>query len=310
MNQEAVGRRMLSSPQVSFFLFCYVWCTDVVQIMMYRKNVCSEYFIDPHEDNGDVTCDEVLLFLFQQYRQAIITTVGLVFAMTTVICWQNSPLLHRMNLFIAHGLGATLLVLVALGGDVLVPWQRLRMFLSLMAVVGSIFLAIRSVAIQTSRPFTKSSPINIWIFVLILTGSMALLYFTIYGPNSYLALWESAISKHSGAPDELFEQQQRLLFYLIIAQHFTRVTLLPLFAAFYFEIIQKKITLIFIALANVYHFISLSGSKNYIRHFDNIALGLLTTAVLSINAAFLPEEIFSSFTNPATIERRSKKKKG
>jgi hypothetical protein len=301
----------MSSPQVSFFLFCYVWCTDVVHIMMYREKVCAGYFssIAPYNKNGDGTCHEILLFLFQQYKQAIITTVGLVFAMSTVIAWQNNPLHQRMNLFIAQGLGSALLVLVALGGDLLVPGQRIRMFLSIMAVVASIFLGVRSVGIQTSRPLTKSSPINIWIFFLITTGAFTLLYFIIYGPNSYLALSEDAMVNHSEVTDGLFERQQRLLFYFTIAQYFTRFILLPLFAVFYLDTLQKKITLIFIALANIYHFISMSSSKNYIRHFDYNALALLTTAVLSINVAFLPEEIFSSFTTSAAIERRSKKKK-
>jgi hypothetical protein len=276
---------------------------------MYRENVCAGYFstsIAPYNTHGDGTCHEVLLFLFQQYRQAIITTVGLVFAMSTVIAWQNHPLHQRMNLFIAQGLGSALLVLVALGEDLLVPGQRIRMFLSIMAVVGSIFLGVRSVGIQTSRPLNKSSPINIWIFFIIATGTIALLYFIIYGPSSYLALSEVAMAKHNGVTDELFERQQRLLFYFTMAQYFTRLILLPLFAVFYLDTLQKKITLIFIALANIYHFISMSSSKNYIRHFDYIALGLLTTAVLSINIAFLPEEIFST---SAAIERRSKRKR-
>jgi hypothetical protein len=294
-------RRFLSAPQLSFFLYCYVWCTDIVQIILYKNDVCAEYFIR-HTNENDLnrtTCHELTFFFLEQYRQAIITTVGFIVAMTILLCWQNNPLHQRMNLFIAQGLGATLLVIVTLG-DVLIVRQRVRMFLSILAVVGSIFVGVRSAGIQTSRPLHKLSPINIWMFLFMAVGSVSLLCYALYGPNTFLT--DVTINSSTAAA----AKEQRLLFYLTIVQHFTRIVLLPLFAVFYLDTIHKKITLIFVAIANIYHFLSMSTNRIYIRHYDTIALFLLTTAVLSINVAFLPEEMFTSSTTAKKANHTNK----
>jgi len=300
---EAVAppqRKSLSPPQISFLLFAYVMisCAAHIQSSVRKGTVCAEYF---GVDNAvsETPCEESDLFFLEQFRQAIVGTVGFVVAMT-LLCWQDSPLHQRMNLFLAQGLGLTLFILVT-QGHAMASKLRIRLFLSISAVAGTIFLGTRS-GIQISRPLQKSSPANIWIFLITSVASSGLLLFLIRGASTYVNTFETITAGG------------KLLFHLTLAQHCIRWVVIPIFAVFYLDRNRKTAVLLFVALANIYQFLSLSNNKSNVRYFDAIALFLLSTAILSINVAFLPEGMFAAKQTPpkkqtSGTERRPKTKK-
>ena len=264
-------KRSLSPPQFSFLLFVSVWIAYAVHFgsavrQGLESSLCAEYF------TASESCKDSDLFFLEQFRQAIIGTVGFVFAMS-LLCWGNNPLHQRMNVFLAQGLGATAFVIVC-QSQVLEVKHRARMMLTFLAVAASIFVGIKS-GIQVSLPVKLSSPFNFWAIVSTVASTLGLSHFLYHGAESFTTFASSEITDGG-----------RLIFNFAIVQYATRVLLL-IFGVFYLNSGRKSIMLLAYALTNIYQYSM--WQQEHVRDFDALALYVLSTAVLSLIFAFAPE---------------------